>query len=1823
MRCFPLPLPHGPNLNPSEMLSRIGERTNLGPFVTPEEAAARRNLLIKPTDADWQLAHEKFTSLLDPSSKMTINQLLKLTFTSHEARMFVPSDRPDTRSIQESNTERFHKLRSGRFSAVDDSLATKLTMMYFGLPVEPMASPLDELAKETKQKPSEGPLYNVTPPLHFLTAHNHRNWGNDGLRGQEAPIHPVPLPGDHGGSTRLRGGELSPERETGPEGEPRPERAPLAKVVDYVPEGEERFKATDKWTKLFGLKGYVPFVPTKWKSFSDAVRALLSVRASDDTKLQFSLVRYDKKNRQVRYAIDDFLPLTKDSPSMNYLSHHWGTKDSHEDCCEYLVKVGPESKAATDKVGEVWLDDVLNWLPYPDQLKVDLLQIVFPVFNKKEDPSGAIYRCAWLAFPKTKKDKKFSVLDYGANQYNMHLKTAIEVLVGRPEGDFHHALFRVHDLNNPEASRPNHFVYGGMTQHTSIWERMNPQTNPHAVWILQRRRLKQDQIAVVVPHYYPPHVPIIKKDDIDGALLRIRQLMASAYTAHDLRKMDRVKLSPGKVILGMEPSWTVLIWLKYRNPKFQKIPEELDVDSEAEGEGPYVFSDDDNDDNVDDDDKDNEYYDPNECATEYDYVSTDEDEEEIEDRQCQEARIHPTDFSLRGNDQSVPPDTRDDGSRFPLPLLDEERGDARELLQEFLKVEQKVILLTPDWHTVRARYAPGWVEDEVGSRTTIGRPPFREAAPNTTIVSDFEQIINRMCDRAKHPRISYDNRVICLQSAWPEDSSHDNPMVVVNGDALPSHFRGIHTSLTSSYIRVTFKRPKAGNWKKSISSSNVWGPRVITGKKAPFRAQRTDKLTEDDLDCGCSERVRELPASDDEDDDFLAEGRRRGRQRSSSPPQAYSEPPPELPERLHAEDEPRASSWFRQPSAFDNHLGPRVPTSAPPKEHFLRTSRNLPMVSKSVLTGTDVDRLAGTLWNERGAYLGRQRICPYAYCDFKYKLNDPAAIEKHLRERHRSSKCLWCDIPMFEHWNYEEKMKHLRTHHRPQLLHALEDTGQTRGGTSATFVPTEPPRLFPSDGRCRLYFVCGTNVRGLDDREFVEHMHDWHQDYLDHGKSIEELRRDWVDAGKPVDNRKGKGKQLEVSTHSSPSRATPVGPSTHEEGTDEEEGTSSVQKVSRNVTIAQSTKQRVTQQKAPKRTREPSVQQEDPSVEIISSGSSSLSSEESEEERPAKRSRVSREPAETLNPGSDRRASKSPRGRPAEKRGKRKTDSSAGGRYRRSPSPDWNDLLGPEDPNFEPGEDMYCSRCLRKAPRYHDQSPGRSVLGRSKEMEFHHAKDRSCRIRRGVGVPEALPNRSGWVSAADLPSRITKMKDNFLKWYPAYVQTIYPTRVSDTNTTVWRSDPNNEINKLWWDIPWPPYDGQPPFPGDWKFPGYPEVDGTGRKRRREYRGIPLPYDPNYQYETDHDSDDDLPPDVDDTKEFQEESENGGDGARGSSRTPTKKWAVVESVDTEDSEATSAEPSPTMAKTKKAVAEKPAAKPVETGETSVKATPKKTAKKVPAAESLQTEQPVLKGPKKTQPAKEAVVDSTENDEREEEAAAEPAPKKTKKQAPVAKKKALVPEPVEVEDTPSEAAPKKKTAVTKKKAPAPKPVESEDTPSEAAPKTKTKKAPLKKAPLKKPVTEPEDEAEEDAPAKPAPKTKKKTPATQSIKTEEEEAAPAPKKPRQTKKKAPPKEATSTSADLEVDEGPVTPEPKQTKKRQRATETATATATASEAEVSAGPSTKKVKSTGKAPRRGLKELPDSAKSSKPTSAVPTRASSRIRARQASVAASAQSKK
>lgn len=164
------------------MLDVLTSNPSSDQYVSQQVASMRFNPAIGPNDTAWKKQYQRFRGLL-ALPKKTIQQILMENFTQHEARMFVQADRDDLKAIERRNTDRYYRLLEGRFSTVKKNLATKMTMMYFGLPVEPMISPLDALHMEIEPREPEGQLYDVVPPLHFLTAHEHRNWGKDALKG--------------------------------------------------------------------------------------------------------------------------------------------------------------------------------------------------------------------------------------------------------------------------------------------------------------------------------------------------------------------------------------------------------------------------------------------------------------------------------------------------------------------------------------------------------------------------------------------------------------------------------------------------------------------------------------------------------------------------------------------------------------------------------------------------------------------------------------------------------------------------------------------------------------------------------------------------------------------------------------------------------------------------------------------------------------------------------------------------------------------------------------------------------------------------------------------------------------------------------------------------------------------------------------------------------------------------------------------------------------------------------------------------------------------------------------------------------------------------------------------------------------------------------------------------------------------------------------------------------------------------------------------------------------------------------------------------------
>ncbi|PKK53000.1 hypothetical protein CI102_2741 [Trichoderma harzianum] len=151
--------------------------------ITEEEAQERIDLLVTPEDEKWNDVLQEFQRLFaDPD--MTIGRILSDKFTTHEARLFIPSELAVLKAIQEENTRDFYDLLGSRFQGVTPDIPTKLTMLYFGLHVEPMDFQLAKMTFKMESRKPEPPRYAIDPPLHFLTAHKERNYGKDMLRGK-------------------------------------------------------------------------------------------------------------------------------------------------------------------------------------------------------------------------------------------------------------------------------------------------------------------------------------------------------------------------------------------------------------------------------------------------------------------------------------------------------------------------------------------------------------------------------------------------------------------------------------------------------------------------------------------------------------------------------------------------------------------------------------------------------------------------------------------------------------------------------------------------------------------------------------------------------------------------------------------------------------------------------------------------------------------------------------------------------------------------------------------------------------------------------------------------------------------------------------------------------------------------------------------------------------------------------------------------------------------------------------------------------------------------------------------------------------------------------------------------------------------------------------------------------------------------------------------------------------------------------------------------------------------------------------------------------
>ncbi|RDL31056.1 uncharacterized protein BP5553_09845 [Venustampulla echinocandica] len=156
---------------------------------------------IKPTDEEWKTKRVYFHEAL---TKASIKDVLQKDFEEAQELLLQPSRRAgSTQKIQTEHTEIYKEALGpqGAFHGTKNNLATKLTMLHFGLPVEPMGAQnmlnagLDLDADDPEEEPEGRPrvqrIFYAAKPLQFLDDYHERSHGFPMLRRPKAKENPM------------------------------------------------------------------------------------------------------------------------------------------------------------------------------------------------------------------------------------------------------------------------------------------------------------------------------------------------------------------------------------------------------------------------------------------------------------------------------------------------------------------------------------------------------------------------------------------------------------------------------------------------------------------------------------------------------------------------------------------------------------------------------------------------------------------------------------------------------------------------------------------------------------------------------------------------------------------------------------------------------------------------------------------------------------------------------------------------------------------------------------------------------------------------------------------------------------------------------------------------------------------------------------------------------------------------------------------------------------------------------------------------------------------------------------------------------------------------------------------------------------------------------------------------------------------------------------------------------------------------------------------------------------------------------------------------
>lgn len=323
----------------------------------------------------------------------------------------------------------------------------------------------------------------------------------------------------------------------------------------------------EEWMPLHGFQGVVHFLVGNWASFRSAVRRFISLPetgSGDDSRVAdepYTLVHYDPATASI-VELEDDLSLGEDCVGIDYIASHLDmdlkdrTADSgnnndtinepandsnNGNTNNKPVKSNKPTRASALDRGAFFVrvrheKTPAQWAPTSSQLQADVARIVHAP-DDRAPPSRA-----YLSFPKTSggPDGQHTG-SWDAAQSTAAVRTAVDVLVGQRG----HDVFR---LCPDEAGTS--VSYGLATMRPAdvhslhSVERARQQGGPPRDVYLEHRHLADDQIALVLPGFYPPTtdwLTVVTLSDLesrqvplaaDGAEATTSQPMLPAAAAH-------------------------------------------------------------------------------------------------------------------------------------------------------------------------------------------------------------------------------------------------------------------------------------------------------------------------------------------------------------------------------------------------------------------------------------------------------------------------------------------------------------------------------------------------------------------------------------------------------------------------------------------------------------------------------------------------------------------------------------------------------------------------------------------------------------------------------------------------------------------------------------------------------------------------------------------------------------------------------------------------------------------------------------------------------------------------------------------------------------------------------------------------------------------------------------------------------------------------------------------------------------------------------------------------------------------------------------------